>query len=201
MKNILLVAILFGAVLSFAFSLRLPQKSVALNSLESRKPSVTMLALRGGKKSTKKERIQSKMIAKAKSSAHYLSQAYNQMSPITKSYFTLALLCTVANVLGAPAPSWFSLNIVKFYEIWRPFTTIAFFGPPSISMANSLYLLARYGQVLEASYGSALFAWYIMTQVVILSLLGYALGFKFLAQPMITSMIYIASRMQPKEKM
>jgi hypothetical protein len=52
-------------------------------------------------------------------------------------------------ITGLPAPELLSLDRSKLYEIWRPITSIAYFGKPSMSMANNLYFLVKYGGGLE----------------------------------------------------
>ena len=70
-----------------------------------------------------------------------------------------------------PAPAIFGLDRNKLYEIWRPFTAVAYLGPPSMSMANSLYFLLRYGQTLEEANGKLLYFEFIIVLYILLSLL------------------------------
>ena len=79
-----------------------------------------------------------------------------QVKPTTRVYLLVTLFCTVVHLAGLPAPVLFSLDASKWYEIWRPVTSVAYLGAPSMSMANSLYFLLRYGQTLEETNGERL---------------------------------------------
>jgi hypothetical protein len=76
-----------------------------------------------------------------------------QIKPATRAYLFATLFCTVVHLTGLPAPALFSLDISKWYELWRPITAVSYLGGLSMSMANSLYFLLRYGQTLEAANG------------------------------------------------
>lgn len=124
-----------------------------------------------------------------------------EIKPVTRVYLLLTMFCTVIHVTGLPAPDYFALDISRFYQIWRPFTSVSYLGPPSMSMANSLFFLLRYGQKLENENGTGPFAWFLMTQTLMLTVLGYLLGFPFQAQAMISAIIYVCSRVNAMEKM
>lgn len=111
------------------------------------------------------------------------------------------MFCSVVHLVGLPAPVLFSLDLNRFYELWRPFTAVAYLGPPSMSMANNLFFLLRFGQTLETEQGPGPFAWYLLVQTMILTMLGWFLGFPFQAQAMISSIIHVCSRMSPMEPM
>lgn len=100
-----------------------------------------------------------------------------------------------------PAPALFALDISRFYELWRPITAMAYLGKPSMSMANNIFFLLNYGQSLELEQGPGAYAWYLLVQTVILTLLGWLLGFPFQAQAMIASIIHVCSRMKPMDPM
>lgn len=68
-------------------------------------------------------------------------------------------------------------------------------------MANSLFFLLRFGQTIEQDKGSGPYAWFLIVQTVMLTVLGWLLGFPFLAQSMISSIIYECSRMNAMERM
>lgn len=102
---------------------------------------------------------------------------------------------------GLPAPEIFNLDISKFYQIWRPFTAMAYFGAPSMSMATSIYFLINHGQHLETECGTGAFTWFLMVQTALLTALGVLLGFPFQAQAMIASAIYVNSRRDPMRPM
>ena len=66
-----------------------------------------------------------------------------------------------------------------------------------MSYATSLFFLINYGQELERNKGSANFAVFMMTQLVVLSVLGLTLGLPQIAQSMISATIYCCSRQNP----
>lgn len=162
--------------------------------------SSKLVALRAGKQ-TKSQSLISNLKNQAANLAVAAKVQYNDMLPVSKTYISIAILCTLAGVLGLPAPALFSLDISRFYEIWRPITSVCYFGSPSISMLNSLYFLLRYGQILENMNGSAQYAWFLAVQIAVLVMLGYSLSFPFLSHSMITAIIYINSRINPMEQM
>lgn len=115
-------------------------------------------------------------------------------------YLLLCVFCSLTEMVGLPAPTMFSIDSSKLYEIWRPFTSVAYLGPPSISMANSLYFLVRYGQALETSNGTGSHAWFLLLQTILLTTLGVLFGFPMQAQAMIAATIYVSSRVEAMEK-
>ena len=121
------------------------------------------------------------------------------IQPITRIYLLLSAFCTLVHLSGLPAPKYFALNPRNIFELWRPFTSVAYFGPLSMSMANSMFFLLRYGQTLEQEYGSGTHTWFLFTQIVILTLLGFLLSFPFQAQAMIAAILYVCSRLNPME--
>lgn len=124
----------------------------------------------------------------------------DQVKPATRVYLLLCVFCTLTECVGLPAPKMFAIDSAKLYEIWRPFTSVAYLGPPSMSMANSLYFLVRYGQTLETSNGTGSHAWFVLVQTMILALLGVLFGFPLQAKAMIAAIIYVSSRVEPMEK-
>ncbi len=105
------------------------------------------------------------------------------------------------HIAGYPAPALFCLSAKHLFEVWRPLTSISYLGPPSMSMANNLYFLIRFGQTLEIEYGSANYAWFIVLQMVWLSLLGLIFNFPYLSQSILSAIIYVNSRLDPMQKM
>ena len=126
-----------------------------------------------------------------------------RISPITRLYVLLIAVCTAVHLTGLPAPLWFGLDISgnKWLQIWRPFTSMAYFGTPSMSMASSLYFLMNYGQSLERGTSSEEYAWFLLIQTAILSALGLALGFPFNSKSFVTSIVYCSSRMRAFDTM
>lgn len=125
----------------------------------------------------------------------------NTIKPATRFYLLLSLFCTVIHLVGLPAPALFSLNVNQLYQVWRPFTAVSYFGAPSLSAANSMYFLIRYGQQLETINGTGEHTWFLLVQTLILSLFGLLLKFPFLAQAMIAATVYVSCRLNPFEKM
>lgn len=138
---------------------------------------------------------------KKKSLLKVVKEQLEQVRPATRIFLLLSLFCTLVHITGLPAPALFGLDISRIYEIWRPFTSMAYLGAPSMSMANSLYFLIRYGQTLETTNGTGDHAWFLLVQTFILSCLGLLLGFPSQAQAMIAAAVYVSSRMNPMEKM
>lgn len=119
------------------------------------------------------------------------------MKPVTRFHVTLIFLCTVLHTAGFPSNKWFGLNINRFYELWRPFTSVAFLGPPSMSLANSLYFLLTYGQRLESEYGIAGQIWFMLIEIGLLSVMGLLAGFPFQGQALIAACVYVNCRRAP----
>jgi len=129
-----------------------------------------------------------------------IQNTFAQIQPVSRYYLYVSLFCTLIHLVGLPAPAWFSLNANRWYELWRPITTLSYLGPLSMSMASNLYFLIRYGQGLETEYGSATYAWFLTLQMVWLTALGMLLNFPYLAQAIIAAIIYVNSRIHPMEK-
>jgi hypothetical protein len=104
-------------------------------------------------------------------------------------------------MIGLPAPEYFSLNSHRLLDFWRPITSMAYLGPPSMSMANNLYFLVKYGQEIEKESGTATYAWFLMIQTVILSILGLILQFPFQAKSIISAAVYTSCQLNPMESM
>lgn len=125
---------------------------------------------------------------------------FDQIKPVTRIYLFLSIICTAFEVIGLPAPALFSLDKSNMLQFWRFFTSKAYLGF-NLAMANSLYFLVRYGQALEKSEGTGYYAWFFLTQTVILSVLGLLLGFPFQAKSFISAIIYCSCHLAPMEQM
>jgi hypothetical protein len=117
-------------------------------------------------------------------------EVLEQVQPATRVYLLLACFCTLVHCTGLPAPVLFSLDLAHPLQLWRPFTSMAYLGAPSMSMANSIYFLLRYGQTLESAHGTGMHAWFLLVQTAMLTLLGMLLGFPLQAQVHIYTYIY-----------
>jgi hypothetical protein len=138
---------------------------------------------------------------KKKSAIKSAQEMLNQVAPATRAYLLVCAFCTIVHCTGLPAPELFNLEKSRLYELWRPFTSVSYFGPPSMSLANNIYFLIRYGQTLETTNGTGAHAWFLLVQTVILTLLGYLLGFPFQAQAMIAATLYASAHLNPLETM
>jgi hypothetical protein len=99
--------------------------------------------------------------------------AFLDVLPASRLHLSLILFTTAVHLLGLPAPAWFALDVSKIVpQVWRLLTAVTYLGPPSMSSAHSLYLLLKLGQDLERSTGSATHMWFLLTQTVMLSVLG-----------------------------
>ena len=130
-----------------------------------------------------------------------MKELLSQIKPATRTYLLLCVFCTLVHLIGLPAPDLFSLDKNRIWQLWRPFTSVAYLGGPSMSMANSLYFLVNYGQSLESQNGTADHSWFLIVQTVILTVLGLAFGFPFQAQAMIAGAVYVSSHVSPMERM
>jgi hypothetical protein len=82
-----------------------------------------------------------------------------QVQPVSRTYLVLSLVCAAVHAAGLPAPAWFSLDPARVagrLEMWRPLSAAVYLGAPSMSMANSVFFLMRYGQTFESQYGESL---------------------------------------------
>lgn len=125
-----------------------------------------------------------------------ISELLNRVLPATRAYLLLITTCTIVHLTGLPAPVWFGLDIrrYKWLQVWRPFTSMAYFGTPSMSMATSVYFLLNYGQRLEENIGSVEQAWLMLVQTAILSIFGVLLRFPFQSKAFVTALVYCSSR-------
>lgn len=160
------------------------------------------LWVRGGaNKPAKGKAVKGKNLGAKKSAIKSVQEVLVQVKPATRFYMALSLFCTLVHMTGLPAPALFNLDMSRLWEIWRPLTAVAYLGAPSMSMANSIYFLVRYGQQLETLNGLGAHAWFLLVQTAILTFLGLLLGFPFTAQAMIAATVYVSSHLNPMERM
>ena len=155
----------------------------------------------GANKPAKGKAVKSKGLSTKKSAIKSVQEVLVQVKPATRFYMALSLFCTLVHMTGLPAPALFNLDMSRLWEIWRPLTAVAYLGAPSMSMANSIYFLVRYGQQLETLNGLGAHAWFLLVQTAILTFLGLLLGFPFTAQAMIAATVYVSSHLNPMERM
>jgi derlin-1 len=199
-------------VTSFRLDSQVGRKSNEANSLD------TLLELRGGasrrksksrmssmkKTITGKNKVGAKK-AEEKSAANDMLQKYKQILPLTRIYITMVAGCTLLGLLlgeeltqGILALD--PMRVLYGAEIWRMFTAAAFLGPPSVGWLMSGYYLFEYGSSLERAYGTAQHLIFLLSQVVILSVMSALCGLPFFANSMITAMLHVLSRTMPNQK-
>jgi len=139
-----------------------------------------------------------------KSSSSNLLTKYKNMLPITRFYMTCVILTTlIGQILGDDITQEFlSLDYYRFLyglEFWRPITAVCFLGPPSIGWLFSCYYLFNYGSSLEKSYGTSQHFVFLLSQIMILSMISPIFNLTFFTPCMITSMLHVLSRTMPNQ--
>jgi Derlin-1 len=129
-------------------------------------------------------------------------QKYKKILPLTRIYITMVGLSTALGlVLGEEMTqtvlSLDPMRTIYGFELWRPITAACFLGPPSIGWLMNGYYLFQYGSTLEKAYGSAQHLIFLLSQIIMLSILSMLLGQPFFASSMITSMLHVLSRSMP----
>ncbi len=127
-------------------------------------------------------------------------ETFNKVMPATRLYLYIVSFCTLAHLIEFPTPNYLSLDIFKLYQIWRPFTSMAYFGTPSMSMANNLYFLIMFGQSMERETGSITHAWFLTVQTILLALFGSIFSFPFQSKAFISAIVYCSSRRHPMDE-
>jgi derlin-1 len=140
-----------------------------------------------------------------KSAVGETMQKYNRILPLTRIYITMVGVATLLGlVLGEEmTQSLLALDpmrVIYGWEIWRPLTAASFIGPPSIGWLMSGYYLFEYGSTLERAYGTAQHLVFLISQVVVLSILSLLVGQPFFAPSVITAMLHVLSRSMPHQK-
>ena len=126
---------------------------------------------------------------------------YRSLPTITRGYLTAALATTVLVQLDFISPVLLFLNYEAIFgslEVWRLATNFLFFGGFSMNFCFAMFFLVRYGRELEAKRfegraGDML--WCMMFCGLVLVGLAYVIGeMPFLAQPMLSVLVYLWSR-------
>jgi len=119
---------------------------------------------------------------------------------------TAALLSTVATQLGIVSLELIYLDLGKVIgglELWRLLTNLLFFGGFGMPFVFNMFFLIRYSQGLEQSRfqgRSADYVWCLAACAVVLTLASSLLGgFPFLAPAMLSSIVYLWSRISPTQ--
>lgn len=127
--------------------------------------------------------------------------SYTGIQPVTRGYLTVTIITAIIAWLYASVVKILSLDIERLYEVWRPFTAAMFLGKPSLPLANNIFFLVRYGQLLEDHNGSGDHIYFLATQIGLLTFFSFILQFRFTAQSMIAAIIFLSSRINPMESM
>ena len=198
-----------------------PTTSVTENHHDCGIASNVLLCPRGGasKKSTKSKRgaaatkttaTGQKQVgagdaaAKEKSSVSGALKWYSGVKPLTRIHITMACFFTLLGlVLGEElSQGLLALDTTRFlygFEVWRPFTAASYLGKPSVGMLFSVYYLFEYGTQLERAYGTPQHLIFLMTQMVMLTILSSLFRQPFFSQSLITAMLHVLSRSMPKQ--
>lgn len=194
-------------------------------SLVATKESSTILSVRGGasknkKRSTKTASLSSTAgktstgkkkvgasIEKEKPPSAFADtlQKYKKILPLTRFYITMVAIETIVGLfLGEElTQGLLALDPIRTLyglEFWRPITAACFLGPPSIGWLMSGYYLFEYGSSLERAYGTPQHFMFLLSQLIMLSMLSVLTGQPFFASSMITAMLHVLSRSMPHQK-
>lgn len=77
---------------------------------------------------------------------------FQQLPPITRGWFVIAVGTTVLFMLGYVNPmelAWIPEAVIQKFQLWRLLTSFFFFGKFSIGFVFQLYLLQSYSKQLE----------------------------------------------------
>jgi derlin-1 len=163
-------------------------------------------SLSSARTATGKKKVGAAAAEKSKKSAvGETMQKYNRILPLTRIYITMVGVATLLGlVLGEEmTQSLLALDpmrVIYGMEVWRPLTAASFIGPPSIGWLMSGYYLFEYGSTLERAYGTAQHLVFLLTQVMVLSMLSLLVGQPFFAPSVITAMLHVLSRSMPHQK-
>lgn len=174
---------------------------IKLNSNQKLFPSLNQNKQNKQQKQLKIKQLKQIKQVESDSLSSFLIEKLYLITPTTRIYLLLSLFCTFFQLLGLPAAQLFSLDYNKLYELWRPITSMTYFGPPSLYMANSIYFMIRYGQTLESEVGSANYLWFLITQTISLSVMGLLLGYRYQARSLLAAVVYACSQLHPTDKM
>mmetsp|Transcript_25839 Transcript_25839/g.66813 ORF Transcript_25839/g.66813 Transcript_25839/m.66813 type:complete len:231 (+) Transcript_25839:93-785(+) len=131
---------------------------------------------------------------------------FQSLPVVTRYYLSAALLSTVATQLGIVSLELIYLDLGKVIgglELWRLLTNLLFFGGFGMPFVFNMFFLIRYSQGLEQSRfqgRSADYVWCLAACAVVLTLASSLLGgFPFLAPAMLSSIVYLWSRISPTQ--
>lgn len=121
-------------------------------------------------------------------------------------YCAGAFLSTVAVQLGIVGPQLLYLNHRKVFtelEIWRLLTNLVFFGGFGMPFVFSMFFLVRYSTQLEEGKFAGRAADYVVCLALCSAVLTAASalvdGLPFLAQALLSSVVYLWARLNPTQ--
>lgn len=178
---------------------------LSLRGGAKKKKSRTSTLSKSSKTVTGKKKVGDKLKAEKKSTSGDLMQKYKDILPITRVYITMILVCTVLGLmLGEErAQAFFSLDPMRTLyggELWRPLTAASYLGKPSIGWLMNAYYLYEYGSSLERAFGPAQHLIFLLSQLVILTMLSILFRLPVFGTSMITAMLHVLSRATPNQK-
>jgi len=132
---------------------------------------------------------------------------FNSLPKITRGYLTGAFLSTVAVQLGIISPQLLYFTPALAFgqlELWRLLTNLLFFGGFGMPFVFNMFFLVRYSTGLEQAPQfqgkSADYLWCLAFSAVVLTLASMALGgMPFLAPALLSSIVYLWSRVNPTQ--
>mmetsp|Transcript_5954 Transcript_5954/g.9930 ORF Transcript_5954/g.9930 Transcript_5954/m.9930 type:complete len:329 (-) Transcript_5954:16-1002(-) len=162
-------------------------------------------SLNSSRTATGKKKVQSGAAKEKKSTLSDSMQKYKQILPLTRIYITMVVGATlVGMIMGEELTQGLlaldPMRVIYGLEMWRPFTAATFLGPPSIGWLMSGYYLFEYGSALERAYGTAQHLVFLISQVIMLSVLSVLFGQPFFTPSVITAMLHVLSRSMPNQK-
>ena len=126
---------------------------------------------------------------------------YRSLPPVTRAYMTAAGVATLVTQMELISPMLLYLDIDLVFgklELWRLLTTFIYFGGFGLPFVFSLFFLVRYGSELEKKRfegRSADMVWFMAIAGVVMVAIAYLLGgVPFLAQSMLSTLVYLWSR-------
>ncbi|CAM9757861.1 unnamed protein product [Pylaiella littoralis] len=133
----------------------------------------------------------------------FVTGTFKNMPPATRIYILMLIGITAVDVsVGKVIDSanTFSLDwerTVKGLELWRPFTSLLYLGPISMTWLSEVYFMTQHGTRLELVSGTAQQVIFLLFVGSLLLLVGLLLGMPFVATSMIVAHTYVSSRMDP----
>ena len=132
---------------------------------------------------------------------------FKNLTPICKTWLTLAVVTTVGIQFKFVNPEWIYLNfdfVFKRFHIWRLITNFFFFGQFSFGWLIQMFILSRYTQLLEetefqGSRGIADFTFLLLFCGIGLILLNWMIGgiIPFMGTALSFVVMYVWSRKNP----